>query len=114
MQETLALTVIDTEVFSTVVTGFGNFAWYPDFSALQVGDEVTVKLYADAVGTANNKVFTNVNVTEANQALAGDEVDPPLPLALEAGQTARMGFTLKAGSAPLSIPVRTTNLQTGE
>lgn len=112
MQETLSLTTIGTEVFSTVVIGGSNRSPDVDLSAMVPGDEVKIILYRDIVGIDNRKISTNVSVTYADLQSAGEEVVSIEPFSLEDSQTAVIGLTLISGATPLSVPMKNTNLAT--
>ncbi len=113
MQDTLSLTVIDTEVESTVVTGIGNFSPYIDLSAMVSGDEVLIRQYMDVAGVGDRKIMNTTTVTYADLQSSGDQAAFGVPFGLESLQTASLGLTLTAGTTPLSVPVRITNLGTG-
>lgn len=113
MQETLTLTVIGTEVFTTDVVGFANFASYLDLTNMVSGDEIRVRQLANIVGLGTTQVLTNVTLTFDDLQLLEEGAVALLPLALENQQVSRIGLTLIAGTIPLEIPVRITNLQSG-
>jgi len=113
MQQIVDLTAVGLPASTTAVTGAGNFAAYFDFSAMQAGDAVQLDQLVDVVGTSTPRVLNSATFTAEDLAIASEEGGLAVPVTLEADQTLQFSLTLTAGTAPLAVPVRTTNIQTG-
>jgi len=112
MKNTLTISALSTEGFTSTVTGPGSFSAYLDLSAMQSGDSVTIVQYADVLGTGAPIAVNSASVDYADLVAAGEAGIIAIPITLESAQTAKIGITLDAGTTPLLIPWRITNVKT--
>jgi len=113
MQNVLTISATATPVSTEPVAGAGNYAAYFDFSAMQAGDAIAFEQLVDIVGTVSPKVVNSAEFTAEDLALASEQGALAVPVTLEAGQVLGFSLSLSAGTAPLEVPYRITNIQTG-
>ena len=112
MKNTLTIAALATEGFTSTVTGPGSFDAYLDLTNVQSGDSLTITQYYDVLGTGTPIAGDSFTVDYSDLVAAGGVGAHVIPISLEAAQTAKIGITLDAGTTPLLIPWRITNVKT--